>query len=173
MFLNGLCELCGKDFFMTFQIKKAAEENIPQIIALLREFAEYENLLEYVEVTEERLKVALFGETKVADAVVVFDSETPIGYAVFYPNFATFRGQRGLYLEDIFIKKEFRGRGVGEMIIKYLAKAAKEGGFERIDFQVLEWNTPAIKFYEKLGANRDEEERHFKFTDEAFQKLAS
>jgi GNAT superfamily N-acetyltransferase len=158
---------------MTFQIKKAAEENIPQIIALMREFAEYENLLEYVEVTEERLKVALFGEAKVADAVVAFEDETPVGYAVFYPNFATFRGQRGLYLEDIFIKQEMRGKGVGEMILKYLAKAAKERGFERIDFQVLEWNTPAIKFYEKLGAHRDNEERHFKFTDEAFQKLAS
>jgi ribosomal protein S18 acetylase RimI-like enzyme len=157
---------------MTFQIKKAVEGNIPQIIALMREFAEYENLLDYCEVTEERLKVALFGETKVADAVLAFAGDAPVGYAVFYPNFATFRGQRGLYLEDIFIKKEFRGRGVGEIILKYLAKAAKERGFERIDFQVLEWNTPAIKFYEKLGAHRDEEERHFKFTDEAFRNLA-
>lgn len=158
---------------MNYRIEKAAEENIPQIIALMREFAEYENLLEYVEVTEERLKAALFGETRVADAVVAFADDAPIGYAVFYPNFATFRGQRGLYLEDIFIKKEFRGKGVGEMILKYLAKSAKTRGFERIDFQVLEWNTPAIKFYEKLGAHRDEEERHFKFTDEAFQNLAS
>lgn len=156
---------------MNYQIEKAKEENIPQIIALMREFAEYENLLDYCEVTEELLEVALFGETKVADAIVAFAGETPIGYAVFYPNFATFRGQRGLYLEDIFIKKEYRGAGAGEMIIKYLAKSAKERGFERIDFQVLEWNTPAIKFYEKLGAHRDEEERHFKFTDEAFQKL--
>jgi ribosomal protein S18 acetylase RimI-like enzyme len=158
---------------MNMKIKKADEENIPQIIALMREFADYENLLDYCEVTEERLKIALFGETKVADAVLAFEDETPIGYAVFYPNFATFRGQRGLYLEDIFIKKEYRGRGVGEMILKYLAKSAKERGFERIDFQVLEWNTPAIKFYEKLGGQRDEEERHFKFTDEAFQNLAA
>lgn len=138
----------------------------------MREFAEFENLLDYVEVTEERLNVALFGAGKVADAIVAFDGETPVGYAVFYPNFATFRGQRGLYLEDIFIKKEYRGKGVGETIIKYLAKLGKERGFERIDFQVLEWNTPAIKFYEKLGANRDNEERHFKFTDEAFRNLA-
>jgi ribosomal protein S18 acetylase RimI-like enzyme len=157
----------------TFRIEKAAEENIPQIIALMREFADYENLLDYVEVTEERLRVALFGETKVAEAVIVFDGETPIGYAVFYPNFATFRGQRGLYLEDIFITKELRGKGVGEMILKYLAKEAKARGFERIDFQVLEWNTPAINFYEKLGAQRDNEERHFKFTDDAFQNLAA
>lgn len=158
--------------FMTFQIKKAAEENILQIVALLHEFAEYENLLGACEITEERLRVALFGEGKVAEAIVAFEEETPIAYAIFYPNFSTFRGQRGFYLEDIFIKKEFRGKGVGEAMIKYLAKQAKERGFERIDFLVLDWNTPAVKFYEKLGAVRDEEERHFKFTDEAFQKLA-
>ncbi|HEY0429039.1 MAG TPA: GNAT family N-acetyltransferase [Pyrinomonadaceae bacterium] len=158
---------------MNYRIEKAAAENIPQIIALMREFAEYENLLDYVEVTEERLKTALFGEGRVAEAVVAFEDEAPIGYAVFYPNFATFRGQRGLYLEDIFIKQAYRARGVGEMILKYLARAAKERGYERIDFQVLEWNTPAIKFYEKWGAQRDEAERHFKFTNEAFQKLAS
>ena len=158
---------------MNIHIKKAIEENVPQIIALMREFAEYENLLDYVEVTEERLKIALFGETKVADALIVFADDAPVGYAVFYPNFATFRGQRGLYLEDIFITQEFRGKGVGEMILKRLAQTAKERGFERIDFQVLEWNTPAVKFYKKLGAHRDEEERHFKFTDQAFQNLAS
>jgi GNAT superfamily N-acetyltransferase len=157
---------------MTFQIKKATEENIPQIIALLHEFAEYENLLDACEITEERLRVALFGAGKVAEAIVAFEDEAPIGYAIFYPNFSTFRGQRGFYLEDIFIKKEFRGKGVGEGMIKHLAKLAKERGFERIDFLVLDWNTPAVKFYEKLGAERDEEERHFKFTDEAFQKLA-
>ena len=154
------------------KIQKAAPENVPQIIALMREFAEYENLLEFFEVTEERLKIALFGDGKVADAILAFDGETAIAYAVFFPNFATFRGQRGIYLEDIFITKPARGRGVGEMMLKYIAKLAKERGFERIDFQVLQWNTPAIEFYEHLGAHRDEEERHFKFTDEAFQKLA-
>lgn len=154
-------------------IKRAAEENIPQIIALLHEFAEYENLLDACEVTEEKLKVALFGEGKVAGAILAFEDETPIGYAIFYPNFATFRGQCGFYLEDIFINKEYRGKGVGEAMIRFLAKEAKERGFERIDFLVLDWNAPAIKFYEKLGAKRDEEERHFKFTDEAFEHLAS
>jgi GNAT superfamily N-acetyltransferase len=155
------------------RIKIAEPENIPNIIALLREFAEYENLLEYVEVTEERLEIALFGERKTAEAIVAFDGETPIGYAIFYPNFATFRGQRGFYLEDIFITKSHRKKGVGEIMLKYIAKVARTRGFERIDFQVLQWNKPAIKFYEKLGAVRDEEERHFKFTDNAFKNLAS
>jgi len=154
------------------KIKKAELENVPQIIALLREFAEYENLLDYVEITENRLEIALFGEGKTAEAIVAFDGETPIGYAVFYPSFSTFRGQRGFYLEDIYITKSYRKQGVGEMILKFIANLAKSRGFERIDFLVLEWNSPAVEFYKKLGAVRDEEERHFKFTDEAFQKLA-
>ncbi|HEX8737452.1 MAG TPA: GNAT family N-acetyltransferase [Pyrinomonadaceae bacterium] len=157
---------------MSFQIKKAAAENVPQIIALIREFAEYENLLDFCEVTEERLNAALFGEAKVIDAIIVFQENTPIAYAIFYPNFASFRGQRGIYLEDIYIKQEFRGRGVGEAVLKYIAKTGRERGFERMDFQVLEWNAPAIKFYEKLGATRDEEERHFRFVGESFAKLA-
>ena len=154
------------------KIKNATPENVPQIIALMREFAEYENLLEFFEATEERLETALFGDGKVAEAILAFDGETPLAYAVFFPNFATFRGQRGIYLEDIFITKDARGMGLGEMMLKHIAKLAKERGFERIDFQVLEWNTPAIGFYEKLGAIRDDEERHFKFTDAAFQNLA-
>ena len=158
---------------MTLTIKKAELENIPQIIALLQEFAEYENLLDFVEITEERLKIALFGEGKTAEAIVAFDGAAAIGYAVFNPNFSTFRGQRGFYLEDIYIRKDFRKKGVGEMMLKHIAKLAETRGFERIDFLVLEWNTPAARFYKKLGAVRDEEERHFKFTDEAFQKLAN
>lgn len=157
---------------MTLTIKKATSENIPQIIVLMREFAEYEKLLEYLEVTEERLEIALFGDGKVAEAIVALDGETVIGYAVFFPYFATFRGQRGIYLEDIFITKRMRGRGVGEMMLKYIAKIAKQRGFERIDFQVLEWNAPAIGFYERLGAERNDDERHFKFSDKAFENLA-
>jgi len=157
---------------MTIKIKQAAPENIPQILGLMREFAEYENLLDSFEVTEDRLQTALFGEGKVAEAILAFDGDAAIAYAIFFPYLATFRGQRGFYLEDIFLTKRARGRGVGEMMLKYIARLGKERGFERIDFQVLEWNTPAINFYEKLGAVRDDTERHFKFTDEAFQKLA-
>ena len=153
-------------------IRAAKPENVAQILFLLREFAEYENLSDYCEATEERLKIALFGETKVAESIVAFDGENVVGYAIFYPNFATFRGQRGFHLEDIYITKIARGRGLGEMMLKYIAKIGKSRGFERIDFQVLEWNAAAIGFYEKLGAERNDEERHFKFGGEAFQKLA-
>ena len=153
-------------------IRAAKPENVAQILFLLREFAEYENLSDYCEVTAERLQIALFGETKVAEAIVAFDGKTVVAYAIFFPHFATFRGQRGFYLEDIYITKDFRGQGLGEMMLKYIAKIGKSRGFERIDFQVLAWNTAAIGFYEKLGAERNDEERHFKFADEAFRKLA-
>ena len=122
--------------------------------------------------TQERLEIAFFGDGKVAEAIVALDGETVIGYAIFFPYFATFRGQRGIYLEDIYLTKTARGRGIGEMMLKYIAKSAKERGFERIDFQVLEWNAPAIGFYERLGAERNDEERHFKFAGAAFEDLA-
>lgn len=153
-------------------IRPAVQSDIPQILAMIREFAEYVELSDYCEVTEERLQIALFGEMAVAEAIVAVKDEMPIAYAIFYPNFLTFRGQRGYYLEDIYLKPEFRGQNLGEKMLRHIAKLGKSGGFERIDFQVLESNTPAVNFYKKLGAVVDETERHFKFTDEAFQKLA-
>ena len=158
---------------MDLKIKKAGEADIPAILSLLREFAEYESLLDYLEVTEERLRIALFDEGAVAEAIIAVIDERPVGYAVFYPNFATFRGQRGLYLEDIYIQPAHRRGGTGEKMLRHIARLAKERGFERIDFMVLDWNTPAINFYKKLGAEIDQSERHFKFTDDAFDNLAS
>ena len=113
----------------------------------------------------------MFGDGAVVDGLIAFDGETPVAYALFYPNFSSFRGQRGLYLEDIYIKSEYRRSGLGEKMLKEIAYTAASRGFERIDFMVLDWNTPAAKFYERLGAIRDNDERHFKFTDDAFARL--
>ena len=157
---------------MNFQIETAKEEHIPAIIELMREFAEYENLLDFLEITEEKLYEALFGEHGFVEALIATGGEQMIGYAIFYLNFSSFRGQTGVYLEDIFIKKEFRKHGIGELMLKQIARAGKSEGAVRMDFQVLDWNTPAINFYKKHGAVMDEEERHFKFTDAAFEKLA-
>lgn len=158
---------------MSVNIKKATANDIPAILALLREFAEYESLLDYLEVNEERMRAALFGEGSVAEAIVAFADEAPIGYAIFYPNFATFRGQRGMYLEDIYIQPAHRRGGTGEKMLRHICRLAKERGYERMDFMVLDWNTPAVNFYKKLGAEIDQQERHFKFTDQAFKELAS
>lgn len=154
------------------QILPARMTDVPQIVALIREFADFENLSEFCEVTEIRLTDAMFGENACVEGLMAFADEKPIGYALFYENFASFRGQRGIYLEDLYVKPEFRGRKIGEAFLVKLAEIAKSRNFERIDFLVLDWNEPAIKFYEKLGAKRDESERHFRFVGEAFENLS-
>lgn len=158
---------------MEIRIEKVAEKDVPAIVALLREFAEFEQLGHVCEVTEETLVDAMFGPGAFVGGLMAFYGDAPVAYALFYPYFASFRGQRGIYLEDIFIRAEYRRHNVGEKMLREIARMAKAAGSTRIDFQVLENNLPAIRFYEKHGAVRDETERHFKFTDEAFQKLAT
>lgn len=158
---------------MDIQIRKSTPDEVPAIVRLMRDFAEYENLAEYCEITEERLYNVMFGDEAFVEGLVAFHDDEPVAYAMFYPYFASFRGQCGYYLEDIFIAEDFRRNGLGEAMVKIIAKLARQRGFERIDFQVLEWNTPAVKFYEKLGAIRDDSERHFKFIDSSFSSLIS
>jgi len=156
---------------MNLSIRPIQVEDLDNIVSLMREFAAYENLSEYCEVTVERLSAAMFGEVSSVEGLIASDGETPIGYALYYPNFASFRGQRGLYLEDLYIADDFRGKAIGESLIKEMARIAASRGFERIDFMVLDWNESATRFYQQLGAIRDDTERHFKFTDDAFKKL--
>ncbi|HRH41769.1 MAG TPA: GNAT family N-acetyltransferase [Pyrinomonadaceae bacterium] len=156
---------------MNFQIRRSQQSDIPQILAMIREFAEFEKLLEYCEVTAESLHEVLFDEKAFVESLIVFSDETPIGYAIFFPYFASFRGQRGIYLEDIYLKPDYRRFGLGEKIIREIARIGKEKGCVRIDFQVLSHNKNARNFYQKLGAVEDKSETHFKFTDEAFQNL--
>lgn len=158
---------------MDIQIRKSTPDEVPAIVRLMRDFAEYENLGEYCEITEKRLFDVMFGENAFVEGLVAFHDDEPVAYAMFYPYFASFRGQCGYYLEDIFVAEEFRRNGLGEAMVKIVAKLAKQRGYERIDFQVLEWNAPAVKFYEKLGAIRDDSERHFKFIDNSFNSLVA
>lgn len=158
---------------MDLAIRNVAQGDLPSLVEMLREFAAFENLSEYCTVTEERLHKALFGEGSVVEGLIAFDGNVPIAYALFYPNFSSFRGQRGIHLDDIYIKGDYRKNGLGEVMLKEIARTAASRGFERMDFNVLEWNTPALKFYEKLGAVGNMEERHFKFADSAFEALAS
>ncbi len=154
------------------QIQTANENNIAQIVEMIREFAAFENLSDYCEVTEENLRDSMFGENPCVEGLMAFETDEPIGYALFYENFASFRGQRGLYLEDLYIKPEYRGRKIGEAFLVKLAQIAKSINFVRIDFLVLDWNESAIKFYKKLGAERNADERHFRFVGEAFEELS-
>ena len=155
------------------EIRIVEERDVPEIIRMMRDFARFEGLQEFFEATEDNLNDALFGTGAYVEALVAEEDGAYAGYALFYPNYATFRGQKGYYLEDLYVSPEFRGRRVGEAFLREIARRGSQRGFKRIDFQVLEWNAPAIGFYEKLGAARDEAERHFKFTDEAFARLAA
>lgn len=154
-------------------IRDAEQSDLPAIVELMREFAEFEELIRYFEATEEKLGKALFGEGSFAESLVADDDGRIVAYAIFFPYLATFRAQRGYYLEDIYITVDYRDRGIGETLLRRIARRGKSRGFERIDFQVLEWNAPAIAFYEKFGAVRDDVERHFRFIGESFQNLAA
>ena len=153
--------------------RKISAADLPSVLALMQEFAAYEDLAEYCTVNEARLHSAMFGDGAFVEGLIATDKEQSIGYALFYPCFGSFRGERGLYLEDIYVKPEYRRSGTGLMLLKEIARTAKERGMERIDFQVLDWNKPAIDFYKKHGAVTNPDETHFKFSGNAFEKLAA
>lgn len=156
---------------MSVEIRKAEAVDIAAIVALMREFAEYERLADHLEITEEKLFAAMFGPGAFVEGLIATNNSQPVGYAVFYPNFLTFRGQKGYFLEDLFVSERGRRQGLGEKMLRKVAEMAKERGFERIDFLVLDWNHTAIDFYKKLGAHVADDESHFKFTNGAFRKL--
>lgn len=158
---------------MSVSIRKIGESDITAVLELMREFAAFENLTDQLTITEELLREAMFDDMGFVEGFVAEDVKAIVGFALFYPCFSSFRGQRGLYLEDIYIKPEYRGHGVGKTMLREIARIAASRGFERIDFQVLDWNTNAVAFYESLSAVSDNDTRHFKFTDDAFKDLAS
>lgn len=157
---------------MNLRIDVAKPEHVKDIVRLMCEFAAFENLAQYCTITEEKLHEVMFTGDNYVKGVVAIEDDRIIAYALFYKYFASFRGQCGYYLEDLFIDGSHRGVGVGEMILRKIARIAKSEDLERIDFLVLDWNTPAVSFYEKLGAIHSREEIHFKFIDESFASLA-
>ena len=157
---------------MPIQIRSATSSDVKEIIRMMRDFADFEKLSDSFKVTEKTLADAMFGRDGFVEGLIAEDGSRPVGYMLFYPYFASFSGQTGLYLEDVYIEQSYRGQGIGEAMLRRLARTARDRGCERIDFQVLDWNTPAVRFYQKLGAVRNDDERHFKFAGDAFEKLA-
>lgn len=153
-------------------IRGAEISDVPVIVSLLADFAAFENLSDLLTITEDDLREAMFGEGSFVEGLVCEADDEIAGFAIFYPRFSSFRGQRGYYLEDIYIDSAYRGRGFGEALLREIAQRAKARGFERIDFQVLEWNFAAIEFYKALGAVVEDEDKHLKFVDDAFDRLA-
>ena len=155
-----------------FEIRAARLADVPIILELIRDLATYERAPNEVTATEEQLVDVLFGDKSVAEVLLAFEGKSPVGFAVFFHNFSTWLGRPGLYLEDLFVKPEARGRGYGRALLVELARIARDRGCGRMEWAVLDWNEPAIKFYRSLGAKPMEEWTVFRLTLDGIAKLA-
>jgi GNAT superfamily N-acetyltransferase len=156
----------------TFQIRPATPADVAIILELIRDLATYERAPSEVTATEEQLAKVLFGEKPVAQVLLAFEGKAPVGFAVFFYNFSTWLGRPGLYLEDLFVRPEHRGKGYGRALLVDLAKIARDRGCGRMEWAVLDWNDPAIQFYKKLGARPLDEWKTFRLTREGIERLA-
>ena len=153
-------------------IRPATEADVPLLLDFIRGIAEYEKLLDTVTATEQSLRESLFGDRPAAEALIGEWDGQPAAYAIYFQNFSTFTGRPGLYLEDIFVKPEYRQRGIGQKILVHLAQIAHQRNCPRMEWVALDWNQPAIEFYEKLGAQQLPEWRHFRMEPPAITALA-
>ncbi|HEX5724623.1 MAG TPA: GNAT family N-acetyltransferase [Longimicrobiaceae bacterium] len=154
-------------------IRPATEADTPLVLRFIRELAEYERLAHEVRATEEELRRTLFGPRPAAEVVIAEAGDEPVGFALFFPNYSTFLGQPGIYLEDLYVRPEARGRGTGRALLAHLAQLARERGCGRLDWAVLDWNEPAIRFYRALGARALDDWTTFRLTGEALDRLAA
>jgi len=157
---------------MDITIRQATVSDVPLILDFIRGLAEYERLAEYVTATEAGLRESLFGRQPAAEVLIAEAGREPVGFALFFHNYSTFLGQRGLYLEDLFVKPAWRHRGVGRQLLGQLARVALERDCGRMEWAVLDWNDPAIRFYRGLGAQPMDEWTVFRLTGDALTALA-
>lgn len=153
-------------------IRPTTPSDVPVILALIRELAAYENLTHACVATESLLREHLFGSDRVAEALVAETDGTVVGYAIFFKTFSTFLARPGIYLEDIYVQPAHRGQGFGKALLRHLAQLAISRGYGRIEWSVLDWNTPSIEFYKSLGALPLDEWTMFRLTGAALQKFA-
>ncbi|MFG2264729.1 GNAT family N-acetyltransferase [Streptomyces sp. NPDC048720] len=154
-------------------IRSATPADVPVVHALIRELAEYEKAPQEARATEEQLREALFGERPAAYAHMAVDEETgeSVGFALWFLNFSTWRGVHGIYLEDLYVRPSARGGGHGRALLTELARICVRRGYERLEWSVLNWNRPAIGFYEALGARPQDEWTVYRLTDGALAGL--
>jgi len=153
------------------QINFATADDVPVLLSLIRGLADYEKMTDQVVATEANLREHLFGKRPAAEALLGRHKGEPVCFALFFHNFSTFLGQPGLYLEDLYVREEFRGRGFGKSMLLHLARLAGERKCGRFEWSVLDWNQPAIEFYKKIGATVMEEWQICRLTGPALQKL--
>jgi GNAT superfamily N-acetyltransferase len=157
---------------MSPDIRTATIKDVPLILSFIKDLAEYERLSHEVMVSEASLRETLFGPNPAAEVIIAYSGERPAGFALFFHNYSTFLGQKGIYLEDLFVLPEERGRGIGKALLAYLAKLAEERNCGRLEWAVLDWNEPAINFYKRLGAKPMDDWSTFRVTGEALRDLA-
>ena len=155
----------------SLKIRETSEEDCIIILSIIKDIAEYEKMSDEVIATEESLRESIF-KNKRAEVVILELDEKAIGYALYFYNFSTFIGKSGLYLEDIFIKKEARGKGIGKEVFKFLVKKAKEEGCKRMEWACLDWNEPSIKFYKSLGAIPMDDWTIYRLTEKEINRLS-
>lgn len=154
-------------------IRPATDSDIPAILGFIRALAKYERLEHECIATEQGLRKTLFGTRPYAEVVFACVDDTPVGFALFFHNYSTFLGKPGIYLEDLFVNPEARGRGIGKRLLQWLAKTAVERDCGRLEWAVLDWNEPSIRFYKSLGAVLKSEWQIFRLTGEALTALSA
>jgi GNAT superfamily N-acetyltransferase len=154
------------------RVRMAEEDDTPMILDFIRQLAVYEKLEHEVVADEERLRATLFGDRPFAEVIIAEHAGEPAGFALFFHNYSTFLARPGLYLEDLFVRPELRGRGIGKLLLQTLARIAIDRGCGRFEWWVLDWNEPAIRFYRRLGAQSMDEWTVFRVTGDALLELA-
>jgi GNAT superfamily N-acetyltransferase len=155
-----------------FSLRLAEIQDVPLILDFIRKLADYERLAHEVVATEEDLEKYIFGPQKVAEVILAYEGDKPVGFALFFHNFSTFLGKPGIYLEDLFVSEQYRGKGYGKALLTYLATLAVERECGRLEWAVLDWNESSIEFYKSLGARMLNEWIVNRVSGESLLKLA-
>ncbi len=154
------------------EIRSATKSDVPVILSFIKKLADYERLSHEMVATEGMLRKTLFGRQRTAEVAIGYYKKEPVGFVLFFPNYSTFLGRPGLYIEDLFVDESHRRRGFGRALLLYVARLASERGCGRLEWSVLDWNEPAINFYKKLGAIPMSEWTVFRVTGESLVRLA-
>ena len=157
---------------MSLSIRPAVAADLDLVAAFIRELAAYERLAHEVDATPESLGAALFGQNPRVFADIAEENGEPAGFSLWFYNFSTFRGRHGIYLEDLFVRPAYRGSGIGKALLRHLARRCRAEGLARLEWWVLDWNAPALRFYRSLGAAPMDEWTVHRVTGEALAKLA-
>ncbi|MCK4934741.1 MAG: GNAT family N-acetyltransferase [Simkaniaceae bacterium] len=154
-----------------FTVRKCRPEDTGLILQMIRELADFEKLLDQVIADEKTLQYSLFSDPKGPEVLIAEENGEPVGFVLFFHNFSTFLGRKGIYIEDLYVRGEFRGKGYGELILKEICSLAKKRNCGRVDWWVLDWNERAINFYKKIGAQPMLDWTVFRLEEEVIDQL--